>query len=387
MIFSGGGSGNQPTGGFMNNLLIHSAQNKLRNLPRGAASPAALGMIAGLNAGTAGAGGGSSSGGRSGGSAGSGGRGVVSAPRRPNFTSQARTQANREIQAQMAVIQQAIKAARDQAARSRKDFEQRGKAAKQEIGDVYGLLGEEIRGINQGISSVYADNTEATEAGAQALVDAIVNRSSEATEGVENVLSQAGIQGVGTEGMSDNMAVGEMIARNLGHTTTSNAGLMSTAADAMGGWNLSGAQTDQARRETDVTAAVNDMIAQLENQLAAYLAEQEGRRLEVEAGRGSLERQIAGFLASQHRGSGGGGGGFSSGRSSGGGGAFRPNVSLPSDAIPVTPEFLQYAGVIPGGPYPGISGAQAGARAGTGIPTRSLDTPAFRNNPIFMRKT
>lgn len=233
------------------------------------------------------------------------------------------------LAAQLRVIDEAIAEAKYEAGITKDDYNLRQQAAFGDLKNIYGGLQRTVDQTGADVNRLFAKQQEVVDESGQELIDAIIRNNESAVGAAQEKLSAAGITGVDTQGLQQNLMVGRNIAEDQASIASQQNQWQAAAAQRLGGIDSAGVGRDHRELKDDVSWEVKQMIADVDDNLADYIREQIKRKADLKKGysNGSYGGRSGGG-SSGYRYSGSRGSGFS-GRSSGSG------MSLPSDARPI----------------------------------------------------
>ncbi len=190
--------------------------------------------------------------------------------------------------------EQAIKDAQQQAAYTKQDYSARGVNAARQVDSVYKTLVAETQSLNTGINKTISDAAQASQQGAQNLIDDIIRSNTAAKMGVTSRLSDAGIMGVGQEGMNDSLGVSETNARDLGAARASGWATIGTAQKALGVNNIAGLGWDQSEHKRRLSEQIMEMNRGVDDKLFDYITDIKARQKQAAAAAASRRRYSSG---------------------------------------------------------------------------------------------
>ena len=230
------------------------------------------------------------------------------------------------LAAQLRIIDEAIADAKYEAGITKDDYGLRQKAAFGDLKNIYGGLQKTVDQTGVDVNRLYAKQQETIDESGQELVDAIIRNNEEAVGAAQEKLKAAGITGVDSEGMKQNLAIGQNIAQGQSDDASEIARMQAAAQQRLGKIDSAGVGRDHRELKEDVGWEVKQMIAEVDDNLADYIREQTKRKADLKKGYSRSSGSYGGGGSSYRSYSRSRGGSGSSGGSSGSG------MSLPSDA-------------------------------------------------------
>lgn len=215
--------------------------------------------------------------------------------KRQKEINRARAEAKSSLNAQLALIDRAIKNVNTQYSADRADWLGREQSSLGDISSAYAQMARDTPAMNAAALGQLSAAQGAAQSQGQSLIDSIVGRNNETQSELSTVLDSMGLGKATAQDQVESdssLALAEMLARGQQAQTTADYGLSRSAQQAVGNWEVSGQQTDKRRSIDDIKYEIGQMLLQLQRDRDKSLREQDSQRI---AARGEYDSTIKGL--------------------------------------------------------------------------------------------